>query len=138
MRHFFPLYRAAALLTAAALSFSVTAHAQPSDSALRSALEAARSQQWERIDQAAISGHVLEGYVEYHRLRNRLPQAEPGQILDFIERHQDSPLSDWMRGQAIARYGAAGRFGSLLAVAEERAAYGSDDGERGETRVRLP
>ncbi len=118
MRHFFPLHRAAALLTAAALSFSVTAHAQPSDSALRSALEAARSQQWERIDQAAISGHVLEGYVEYHRLRNRLPQAEPGQILDFIERHQDSPLSDWMRGQAIARYGAAGRFGSLLAVAD--------------------
>ncbi|MCE8003689.1 transglycosylase SLT domain-containing protein [Billgrantia ethanolica] len=118
MRHFFPLHRAAALLTAAALSFSVTAHAQPSDSALSSALDAARSQQWERIDQAAISGHVLEGYVEYHRLRNRLPQAEPGQILDFIERHQDSPLSDWMRGQAIARYGAAGRFGSLLAVAD--------------------
>lgn len=118
MRHFSPLHRAAGWLAAAALSFTVSAHAQPSDSALRTALEAARSQQWQRIDQAAIEGHVLEGYVEYHRLRSRLPQVEPGQVLDFIERYQDSPLGEWMRGQAISRYGDAGRYGSLLAVAD--------------------
>ncbi|MCC5881085.1 MAG: transglycosylase SLT domain-containing protein [Halomonas sp.] len=118
MRHFSPLHRAAGWLAAAALSFTVSAHAQPSDSALRTALEAARSQQWQRIDQAAIEGHVLEGYVEYHRLRSRLPQVEPSQVLDFIERYQDSPLGEWMRGQAISRYGDAGRYGSLLAVAD--------------------
>ncbi|NIC07937.1 transglycosylase SLT domain-containing protein [Billgrantia bachuensis] len=91
---------------------------QANDVAMREALEAARNHEWQRIDQAAIDGHVLEGYVEYHRLRSRLPQAEPGQILEFIERHQGAPVADWMRGQAISRYGAAGRYGSLLAVAD--------------------
>ncbi|MDI5934833.1 transglycosylase SLT domain-containing protein [Halomonas sp. LN1S58] len=85
---------------------------------MRDALEAARNQEWLKIDQAAIDDHLLAGYVEYHRLRHRLPQAEPSQVLDFIERHGDSPLGEWMRGQAIARYGHAGRFGSLLAVAD--------------------
>ncbi|WP_411971195.1 transglycosylase SLT domain-containing protein [Halomonas kalidii] len=91
---------------------------QADDRAMRDALEAARNQEWLKIDQAAIDDHLLAGYVEYHRLRHRLPQAEPSQVLDFIERHGDSPLGEWMRGQAIARYGHAGRFGSLLAVAD--------------------
>jgi soluble lytic murein transglycosylase len=118
MRHFLFFRRSACWLAAAALSFSFTAHAQPGDSAMRAALEAARNQQWDRIDPAEIEGHVLEGYVEYHRLRNRLPDAEPSQVLDFIERHADSPLGEWMRGQAISRYGEAGRFDRLLAVAD--------------------
>src|SRR5690554_5261683 len=118
MRHLSALRRATTWLAAATLSFSVTAHAQPSDSAMRTALEAARSQQWERIDTAAISGHVLEGYVEYHRLRSRLPQVEPGQVLGFIERHEDSPLAGWLRGQAIGQYGHAGYYDRLLAVAD--------------------
>ncbi|KAA0012543.1 transglycosylase SLT domain-containing protein [Billgrantia pellis] len=118
MRHFLSFRRATSWLAAAALSVSVTAHAQPSDSVMRTALEAARNQQWHRIDEAAIGGHVLEGYVEYHRLRSRLPQAEPGEVLDFIERHRDSPLAEWMRGQAIGRYGEAGRYGSLIEVAD--------------------
>lgn len=111
--------RLGTLLTALTLSlpFSLTL-AQADDRALRNALEAARSQQWERIDQRAIADHPLVGYVEYHRLRGRLPQAEPGQVLDFIERHADSPLGEWLRGQAIAQYGYAGRYGSLLAVAD--------------------
>ncbi|MGJ7458045.1 transglycosylase SLT domain-containing protein [Halomonas sp. RA08-2] len=111
--------RLSTLLAALTLSlpFSLPL-AQADDRALRNALEAARSQQWERIDQRAIAGHPLAGYVEYHRLRGRLPQAEPGQILDFIERHKDSPLGEWLRGQAIAQYGHAGRYGSLLAVAD--------------------
>lgn len=92
--------------------------AQADDRAMRDALEAARNQEWQQIDEAAIADHELAGYVEYHRLRGRLPQAEPGQVIDYIERHADSPLSDWMRGQAVARYGHAGRFGSLLAVAD--------------------
>ena len=118
MRHFLPFHRATGWLAAVTLSFSVSVHAQPGDNAMRTALEAARSQQWERIDTAAIAGHVLESYVEYHRLRSRLPLVEPGQVLDFIERHQDSPLGEWLRGQAIAQYGDAGRYHHLLAVAD--------------------
>jgi soluble lytic murein transglycosylase len=111
--------RVGSLLTALALSLPITLPlAQGDDRAMRDALEAARTQQWARIDSRAIEGHALAGYVEYHRLRDRLPQVEPGQVLDFIDRHTDSPLAGWMRGQAIAQYGHAGRFGNLLAVAD--------------------
>ncbi|WP_231489507.1 transglycosylase SLT domain-containing protein [Billgrantia saliphila] len=91
---------------------------QADDRAIRDALADARAQRWERVDVTALADHPLAGYVEYHRLRGRLPQAEPGEVLDFIERHRDSPLAAWMRGQAIGRYGEAGRYGSLLAVAD--------------------
>ena len=102
-----------------ALALSLPLHADQSrDQAMRDALEAARNQEWSRVDAAGIDDHLLAGYVEYHRLRARLPQAEPGQILDFMERHADSPLAEWMRGQAQTRYGQAGRFGSLLAVSD--------------------
>ena len=113
--------RIAALLATLALSLPF-AQTQADDGAMRDALEAARSQEWERIDFSAVETHALSGYVEYHRLRGRLPQAEPGQVLDFIDRHADSPLGEWMRGQAITRYGSAGRYDSLLAVADGRPA----------------
>lgn len=108
--------RAGPLLAALALSLPpLLAHA--SDAAMREALAAARNQEWHRVDERAIQGHILAGYVEYHRLRGRLPQVEPAQINDFIARNADSPLGEWIRGQAISRYGSAGRYGNLLAVA---------------------
>ena len=123
MRHFSLVRRAGSLLTALTLSLPLALPlAQADDRAMRDALEAARNQQWSRLDTRSIEGHPLAGYVEYHRLRNRLPQAEPGQILDYIERHADSPLGEWLRGQAIAQYGYARRYGSLLAVADGKPA----------------
>lgn len=104
------------LFTALSLSLPFVAAAQPSDDTLREALEAARKQQWDKIDQAAIDDHILAGYVEYHRLRARLPGAGPEEIEDYIERHADSPLADWMRGQAISRYGQAKRHENLLKI----------------------
>lgn len=89
-----------------------------SDSAMHDALEAARQEQWSRVDERAIEGHILSGYVEYHRLRNRLPNASPAQVQGFIDQHSDSPLSEWLRGQAIAKYGNAGRYSDLLTVAD--------------------
>ncbi|MFC3282973.1 transglycosylase SLT domain-containing protein [Litchfieldella rifensis] len=109
--------RAGALLTALTLNLSVTT-AQAEDGVMREALDAAREHRWSEIDEAAIEGHVLAGYVDYHRLRGRLPHAEPSEVLAYIERYADSPLSEWMRGQAIARYGSAGRYDSLLAVSD--------------------
>lgn len=89
-----------------------------SDEAMRDALNAARQQQWQHIDERAIEGHVLSGYVAYHRLRNQLPNVAASQVLQFIDQYADSPLSEWMRGQAIANYGHAGRYGDLLTVAD--------------------
>ncbi|WP_163559486.1 transglycosylase SLT domain-containing protein [Halomonas sp. NO4] len=113
------IHRAATWFAAAALSLaSAPLLAQPSDGDLRRALEAARAQQWERIDMAELDDHPLSGYIAYHRLRGKLPHVEPERVLAFIERHADSPLSDWMRGQAISQYGAAGRYRYLRQVAD--------------------
>ncbi len=107
------------LLTALTLSLQFGAtQAQANDRALQDALQAARQKEWHKIDQSTIDDHILVGYVDYHRLLDQLPQAEPGRINAFIERYRDSPLADWMRGQAISRYGEAGRYQSLLRVAD--------------------
>lgn len=87
-----------------------------SDSAMRDALDAARNQEWDRIDMAAIEDHPLSGYVTYHRLRNQLPDLPPETVNRYIDTHSDSPLSDWMRGQAIDQYGEAGQYGRVRAV----------------------
>ncbi|MGM0983593.1 MAG: transglycosylase SLT domain-containing protein [Pseudomonadota bacterium] len=102
----------------AAILCSLPLAGQADDRALQEALEAARNAQWEKIDRDAIEDHVLAGYVDYHRLRQRLPQVDAERVQAYIERHEDSPLSDWMRGQAITEYGKARRPASLLAVAD--------------------
>lgn len=89
-----------------------------SDSALRDALEAARNQQWDRIDMADIEGHPLSGYVTYHRLRGQLPDLSPDTINRYIDAHRDSPLGEWLRGQAIQRYGDAAQFADVRAVSD--------------------
>lgn len=89
-----------------------------SDSELRDALAAAREQQWQRVDERSIADHPLRGYVEYHRLRGQLPNVSPDRVQQFIGQYADSPLAGWMRGQAIANYGHAGRYSDLLSVAD--------------------
>ncbi|OJA04060.1 transglycosylase SLT domain-containing protein [Halomonas sp. QHL1] len=89
-----------------------------SDSELRDALAAAREQQWSQVDERSIENHPLRGYVEYHRIRGQLPNVSPTRVHQFIDQHADSPLAGWLRGQAIAKYGHAGRYSDLLAVAD--------------------
>ena len=113
-----PLRSTLRTLCAAAIIGLPTGSWAATDDAMRDALNAARQQQWQHIDERAIEGHILSGYVTYHRLRNQLPNVAASQVLQFIEQHADSPLSEWMRGQAIAKYGHAGRYGDLLTVAD--------------------
>ena len=88
------------------------------DQTMKQALDAARDRRWNDIDQAAIEGHVLAGYVEYHRLRSRLSTASAAEVNDFVTRYGDSPLSDWMRGAAQTRFGELGRYDDLLAISD--------------------
>ncbi|WP_136248857.1 transglycosylase SLT domain-containing protein [Halomonas borealis] len=106
------------LLTAALMCLPTIAQSQPHDDAMRDALQAARDQDWQAIDRAAITDHVLAGYVDYHRLKARLPGATTREVQAFIDAHADSPLAGWMRGQAISAYGEAGRYPALLAVTD--------------------
>ncbi|MCB8889682.1 transglycosylase SLT domain-containing protein [Vreelandella malpeensis] len=110
-------FRLRALCAAAIVGLSSHAGAA-TDAQMRDALQAARDQQWQRVDERVVNDHVLGGYVEYHRLRGQLPNVPAQRIQAFIDRYRDSPLSEWIRGQAIANYGYAGRFDDLLAVAD--------------------
>ncbi|MFD2436691.1 hypothetical protein [Modicisalibacter luteus] len=109
--------RAMALVAALLMSLPVVAD-EASDRAMREALEAARNREWSRINDSVIEDHVLAGYVEYHRLRSQLPHVTPEIINGFLQRHADSPLSDWMRGVAQVSYGNAKRYDALLAVSD--------------------
>lgn len=90
-----------------------------SDQEMRQALSDARSSVWDAMDQKALSQHVLEGYLSYHRLLQQLPNAAPASINQFISSHQDSPISEWMRNQAQLQYGKAGNMAALLAVSND-------------------
>lgn len=90
-----------------------------SDQEMRQALSDARSSVWDAIDQKALSQHVLEGYLNYHRLLQQLPDVDDSNVTQFILTHQDSPVSEWMRTQAQLRYGKAGNLTALLAISND-------------------
>lgn len=91
---------------------------QAGDRAMRQALDAARDRQWDKIDESAIEDHVLAGYIEYHRLYSRLPDVDAELINAFIQRHADSPLSEWLRNATQTSYGNAKRYDAFLAVSD--------------------
>ncbi|ALM54716.1 lytic transglycosylase [Halomonas huangheensis] len=112
-------HRLPSLATIAALSLPMLAFgpAQASDSSLSAALDTVRRGDTQHVNPADYRGHELSGYVEYYILRERLPNASPREVLDYIAANADAPMGDWMREQAILRYGRAGRYDDVLAVA---------------------
>lgn len=110
--------RLPALLLCLALPWLSSSLQASDDNALRQALASARAGDWQAINHSAIAGHPLEGYVEYHLLKRQLPDVSANEIVAFTDRYNDSPLSDWMRGEAISAYGNARRYGEVLAVAD--------------------
>ncbi|MCM2971462.1 transglycosylase SLT domain-containing protein [Larsenimonas suaedae] len=118
------LTRLSAACLTGVLSLWLPNSAYADDRALRSALDAARAHQWQAIDEASIDQHVLSGYIDYHRLKARLPGLSPEQVQHFIDTHDDSPLSVWMRDVAIGAYGQAGRFNELREISGGNAPNG--------------
>lgn len=101
------------------LTTSAMAVEAASDQEMRQALSDARNSVWTDMDQQAVSEHVLEGYLSYHRLLQQLPNVAPAIITQFIQTHQDSPVSEWMRNQAQLQYGKTGNMAALLAISNE-------------------
>ncbi|MDR5898123.1 transglycosylase SLT domain-containing protein [Halomonas vilamensis] len=85
---------------------------------MRKALANARDQRWELINLEAVDRHILSGYIHYHRLRGELPAVPPERVKTYIDTHRDSPLSEWLRGQAITQYGEAKQWSDVRAVAD--------------------
>lgn len=105
-------------LSLAGLTGAAVATEAASDQEMRQALSDARNSVWTDVDQQALSEHVLEGYLSYHRLLQQLPNVPPATITQFIQSHQDSPVSEWMRNQAQLQYGKAGNMAALLAISD--------------------
>ena len=82
----------------------------------RQTLSDAGSPLWDTVSQRLASQPVLEGYLTYHRLIQALPNVSATAITQFIETHQDSPLSEWLLGHAQLEYGKAGNTAALLAI----------------------
>lgn len=112
------LGRAMALLGAITLSPPATAQFI-SDSEMRTALNDARAQRWERINLDATRQHILSGYIEYHQLKGQLPSVSPQRITDYMSRNSDAPLADWLQGEAISAYGQANQWSDIRAIASE-------------------
>ena len=91
-----------ALLAALALALPTACEAaadRASDQAFIAAREAFREGRAELLDKhaARLSGHVLEPYVDYWRLRMRLEHAEPAAIEGFLRRMEGQYLADRLR-----------------------------------------
>ena len=111
------------LLVVASLAFPAqTAATVFTDSGLTlfaRALEAAREgnlEELDRLEERLGNQHPLQGYLDFHRLRNALPEADPGQVRAYMEQWRDTPLAGAMERMALNRYGRAGKTTAVLAL----------------------
>lgn len=85
----------------------------------RQALAAARSQDWKQLDTLEAElpkDFPLRGYLDFHRLTAKLPDASPDEVLDYTQRYQDLPLARDMRQRALAAWGRAGRWAAIRSL----------------------
>ncbi len=109
----------ALLFATTLLSAGTLAMAGDVDSTFARALEAARDGDMDRLDRLEEElgpRHPLQGYLDFHRLRERLPGAPPDAVRTFAEQYRDTPLARSMERLALSRYASAGRHEALLAL----------------------
>ena len=117
------------LLFATALSLAnpaIATNSSPQQSAnagqaavFSAALAAARQQQWQTLAsyQVELGEHfLLADYLDYHRLAARLDSATVDEVMAWLRHHQESPLADDMRRQAMAEYGRRGDAAALRII----------------------
>lgn len=83
------------------------------------ALEAARDGDLEKLDQLEQqlgNRHPLQGYLDFHRLREALPEAKPERVRAYMEQWQDTPLAGAMERLALRRYATNGNREAMLAL----------------------
>lgn len=114
-----------AALVAGCLLLPVSAPAESAPEArfqFATALEAARSRQWQELDwlQTQLGEqHPLQGYLDFHRLLAKLPDAPTGDILDYMDRYRHLPIAADMREQALARLGKNGDWKKIRALQKD-------------------
>ena len=86
------------------------------------ALEAGRSGDLERLERREAclpSAHPLEAYLDFHRLRMGLPEADPDRVAAYQERHADSRLRAVAERMALRRYAEAERHQAVRELTQE-------------------
>src|SRR5690606_37301213 len=83
------------------------------------ALAAARDGDFERLarlEKRLGDDYLMQGYLDYHRLRTGLPDIGASRVKAYMQRYRDLPLANGMERLAISRYGAAGNWKALRAL----------------------
>ncbi len=98
-----------ASLTVAALLLlaAIPSAAEPVDADFLAAKAAFDRGDRARLEALAprVSGHVLEPYVEYWRLKSRLDNASDDDVRSFLARWPESPLADRLRAEWLKSLG---------------------------------
>ncbi|MCE2999233.1 MAG: transglycosylase, partial [Betaproteobacteria bacterium] len=96
------------------------------DEAFVAARDAARTGDAKRLESLAprFQGHVLEPYVQYWRLRQRLESRDAEEIRRYLAGNTDTPLSDQLRRDWLKLLGRNGQW--ELFNAELPAVVGED------------
>lgn len=76
------------------------------------ARDAARAGDSRKLEQLAprFKGHVLEPYLQYWRLRQRLELRDPADIRAFLAANRDTPLSDYLRSDWLKLLAEGGQW----------------------------
>lgn len=81
------------------------------------ALDAIQAQDWAKLatlKDKLGDNYGLAVYLEYHQLKQLLPDASPKQINTFREVYKDTPPSSWIYGIAMRSYANNNRWDDLL------------------------
>ncbi len=60
------------------------------------AIHAGNVKRFRQLDEN-LNGYVLQGYLEYHYLSDRIPSTPPDTLRAFIAQNQDAPIGDMLR-----------------------------------------
>ena len=116
---FLPTMRRCLIVMTALFPVAASADTDTLSNDFAVALEAARQNQWpllERQEKRLGENFPLQGYLDFHRLRARLPRASIDDVLAYIRTYDDSPLAESMRRLAMEHYGQQRRWTDLQAV----------------------
>lgn len=110
------MVRSAVLVCSFLLSMSASVMvmaATGNDGLFEKALHAARNNDWKTLasaEQQLPDDHPLHAYLDFHKLRDALPQLDPKRIQAFAARYPDSPLPDDIHQLALVAYAKAQRW----------------------------
>ena len=95
-----------------ALGWAFAAGAAGLEDDFLAARDAARVGDSRRLEQLLpkFKGHLLEPYVRYWRLQQRLVAREPAEIRAYLAQHRDTPLSDYLRRDWLKVLGENGQW----------------------------